>query len=190
MSRKVDDAVGWDDSWFTFTDDSLHWTPSEVYPRLWQSGTPSDDVLVPPGVIPSPWAPSVSASQFDACLTLTPVAGPVGARVDEMRVTFPDCGRDGVPVESLMEACSWAALRHQAGQRVLVRCRGGANRSGLAAGLILAHLEPTWSWEDILTCLRSKRHATVLSNPSLRSLGAELREHLRQVEDAGGQHAR
>lgn len=139
------------------------WHPTELLPRLWQGGTPDDDLLVEPGFVTSPWAPSVSLADFDACVTLTPIAAPAGAGVAEMRVTFQDAEVVKPRLDLLAEAIGWARRRHKSGDRVLIRCHAGLTRSGLVAVPLMTWLEPSLSFDDALALARSRRHRLVLS---------------------------
>ena len=95
-------------------------------------------------------------------MTLTPLAGPAGTGVAEFRVTFPD--RDGAvpPRHNLVEAIDWATRRHRAGDRVLVRCHAGLNRSGLVAVPVLTWIDESLSFDQALLRARTLRHELVL----------------------------
>lgn len=181
MHRVYDEANDWDDVEYNWAREDPSWVPQEVYPRLWQGGTPDDDLVVSPGVVTSPWRPSMSREVVDACVTLTPVAAPTGTGVAELRVTFADSRSRPVPLDDVAEAAVWAASRWSRGDRVVVRCRAGLNRSGLVAALVVGILEPQWPWPDVVGLLREKRHALVLCNEVLYEAGESLLPGLRSL---------
>jgi hypothetical protein len=161
-SRPEDPSEDWGDVKYNWERKDPGWRPTELLDRLWQGGVPDDDLTVSPGTIPSPWRPSVHKGIFDACVTLTSLAGPVGTGVAEFRVTFPDF--DGVmpPADLLGEAIAWAALRHSKGDRVLVRCHAGLSRSGLVVVPLMTWIDPSLTFDQALTRARHLRHELVL----------------------------
>ena len=138
------------------------WRPTELLPRLWQGGTPDDDLVTAPGFLTSPWAPSVHADSFDACVTLTPLAAPAGTGVAEFRVTFLDTDDTAAPADLLRDAVEWAARRHAAGDRVLVRCHAGVSRSGLVVVPLMTWLDPGLTFDAALSRARQMRHPRVM----------------------------
>ena len=138
------------------------WHPTELLPRLWQGGTPDDDLVAPPGSLTAPWAPSVHAGLFDACVTLTPLAGPAGVNVTELRVAFHDTDGTIPPAGQLADVISWAHRRHSQVDRVLIRCHAGLSRSGLVAVPLMTWIDPTFTFDDALSHARAVRHPRVL----------------------------
>ena len=72
----------------------------------------------------------------------------------------------------------------KAGDRVLVRCQAGVNRSGLVTALIL--LLDGWQPDKIVEHLRARRSSRVLSNDDFRAVvchGDELEDQNLRVCD-------
>lgn len=161
--READEANFTGDVAYNWQRRDPSWHPTELAVRLWQGGTPDDDLLVAPGSITSPWAPSVQARDFESCVTLTPLAGPAGTGVSELRVTFHDADHVTLNMQALGEAVEWALGRHRAGDRVLVRCHAGLVRSGLVAVPLLTWVDESLSFDQALAHARSRRHPLVLA---------------------------
>lgn len=138
------------------------WQPDELTERLWLGGTPRTDVVVPPGQVAAPWAPSAHRGLFDSCVTLTPIAGPAGDGVLELRVPLRDRDGEQLDLQMLAAAIQWAVDRHRDGHRVLVRCHAGLNRSGLVAVPLLTWLVPDMTFAAALEHARRVRHRLVL----------------------------
>ena len=183
MNAPADPSNQWKDVTENLNRINPTWHPTFVHDRLWLGGTPDHDLVVAPGTLTSPWAPSVQAHEFDSCLTATPVAGPAGTGVAEYRCTFPDTSKPYTfPTRNILDAATWAATRWNEGDRLLVRCRAGLNRSGLLAALTLVLVNPQLTWADAAAQLRAQRHPDVLVNPQLYRLGEELTITLRGAD--------
>ena len=138
-----------------------HWpeyAPTEILPGLWQGGTEDDDVLS----YPTPRGHYSRNCPFDFIVTLYADAMPAPWGVEELRFGFPDsCLTPLVELKAVSLARS--AYQHWlAGERVLIRCQAGVNRSGLVMALVLMH--HGFSAADALTLQRSRRGNAVLSN--------------------------
>ena len=156
-----------------------HWpeyAPTEILPGLWQGGTEDDEVLG----YPAPRGHYSRNCAFDFIVTLYADAMPAPWGVEEVRFGFPDsCLTPLVELKAVRLARS--AYQHWlAGERVLIRCQAGVNRSGLVMALVLMHHR--FSAADALTLQRSRRGNAVLSNgnfeawllgPSVEGLIAE-----------------
>lgn len=138
------------------------WAGTAILERLFLGGTPRNDVVVQPGAVSSPWQPSVHRGLYDACVTLTPISGPAGSGVLELRVPLND--RDGEPLDLnvLGGVVAWILERYRAGNRVLVRCHAGLNRSGLVAVPAMTWIAPDLSFDEALSIARVNRHELVL----------------------------
>jgi hypothetical protein len=120
----------------------------------------------------------IQPEDFDAVVTLYAFARPVGWGVQELRSGFMDGAQ--VPAQrDLLELVEWAHRRWTRGERVLVRCQAGLNRSGLIAALVLvrAGLEPM----DAVSLLRERRSSHSLFNKTFLEYvlgvdGADWRE--------------
>ena len=156
-----------------------HWpeyAPTEILPGLWQGGTEDDEVLG----YPAPRGHYSRKCPFDFIVTLYADAMPAPWGVEEVRFGFPDsCLTPLVELKAVSLARS--AYQHWlAGERVLIRCQAGVNRSGLVMALVLMH--HGYSAASALTLQRSRRGNAVLSNgnfeawllgPSVEGLIAE-----------------
>jgi len=103
---------------------------------------------------------------FDLIITLYADAQPAPWGVEEIRYGFPDsdlCRHDQARIEriAIRVAEAWSA-----GERVLVRCQAGVNRSGLVVAMVLRRLG--WSAEEALSRVRMLRSDHVLSNRQFR----------------------
>ena len=130
----------------------------EVFPGLHVGGHSRDDG--------GGWTvPVVVADEFDTVVSLyaEPGHGPSdGVEHHYHRMADADLlGPDAVEVARLARL---AADRVAAGQRVLVRCQAGLNRSSLVAALAMVHLgvEP----QDAIDRIRAGRHVNCLFNRS------------------------
>lgn len=122
---------------------------SEIAPGLFMGGTPD------PGE-PDPGLP------FDAIVTLYAFAPHADWLVQELRYGFYDAGIEMVDLERVRAAATWAFERWQSGDKVLIRCQAGLNRSGLVTALVLirAGLAPT----EAIDLIRARRSGYALCN--------------------------
>ena len=132
---------------------------SEILPNLWQGGTDDDETIyrgqkrLPTMNDPKP---------FDVVVTLDSYTLPVGWLVKEYRFGFADGPADSEIYQEVERISDWAFIEWQAGNRVLIRCQAGLNRSGLVTGLIL--LKSGKKFEDAIHLIRSQRGEFALSN--------------------------
>jgi hypothetical protein len=140
-------------------------TPTLIVPRLFIGGTPAVDDS---DTSREGHGPKVGFStlvgDFDLVVTVHRTSLPVPFGVDEVRSGFRDwklSEQEAVLVDSLAQT---VASRWEAGDRVLVRCQGGLNRSSLvvARALVLLGLSPA----QAVTLIRSRRSADCLNNKS------------------------
>lgn len=134
---------------------------SEILPGLFQGGTLREHVIDQEQLLtkfheaPRP---------YDSVVTLYPWAAPVGFGVEERRFGFPD-GELIVEYVARIEALSeWAHAEWVSGRRVLIRCAGGMNRSGLVTALVL--LRAGYSADDAVALIQQRRSPDALSNAS------------------------
>lgn len=132
--------------------------PTEILPGLWQGGTSESSLLGQP-TKPGHYR---GKRPFDLIVTLYADAQPAPWGVEEIRYGFPDAELDLRDLDRLREIAAYAAERWKAGDRVLVRCQAGVNRSGLVVGLILR--EQGMSPLAALGRMRDARSPRVLSN--------------------------
>jgi hypothetical protein len=151
---------------------------SETLPNLWQGGTLDK------------WAGDEWESQtrglgkhqirktdFDCVYTLYADAEPVDWFVKELRFGFWDSrDMDGIdPTNDLLDIVKMAHKDWKSGNKVLIRCQAGLNRSGIVMALVL--IRDGYSPADAITLMREKRSEAVLCNQAfarwLLSLDAE-----------------
>ena len=105
---------------------------SEIAPNLFMGGTDDADVI------------HYAASNrrrtdmpFDAIVTMYAWAQPADWQVQEFRYGVPDAAISHIDLARLKQAVEFGYNRWLAGDRVLIRCQAGLNRSGLVTALIL-----------------------------------------------------
>lgn len=130
------------------------WTP--IRDGLWMGGT--YEVLVDG----SRHAPHISVDSFETVVTLFADAPPARAGVKEFRLGFEDQETLDVDLTSLYQLVQLAHTEWVSGNRVLIRCEGGWNRSGLVTALVLMMTGELAN--DAVAELRSQRGPLVLSN--------------------------
>jgi protein-tyrosine phosphatase len=79
-----------------------------------------------------------------------------------MRYGIPDSEMKHINLEKLFEVASWGFKRWLAGDRILVRCQAGLNRSGLITCLIL--MLKGYSQIEAIELIRNKRSEVALFN--------------------------
>jgi hypothetical protein len=146
------------------------WT--EVLPGLWQGGTDDDDTI---DVAAKTYygTPNITKAEFDAVVTLYAWARPVDWEVEELRWGFYD-SQELPEWDKLAETVNWAHRRWENGDRVLIRCQAGLNRSGLITALVL--MRHGWSADSAIQLLRQTRSPWVLCNRDFERAIHELDE--------------
>jgi hypothetical protein len=159
-------------------DDVPSWRGSEILPRLFMGGTADDDVVqVPPQRV----AGFGAAREYDAVVTLYAWAQPVTWEVEELRYGFGDGPLDRVDLDRVVRAALWAWRRWRAGDRVLIRCQAGLNRSGLVTALVL--MLDGFSPADAIDLIRQRRSASALCNDAfVRWLLSNARDVIQEKE--------
>jgi hypothetical protein len=133
---------------------------SEILPNLWVGGTDDDDTIEDSANIHT--SRNITKDEFDAVVTLYAWANPVDWMVEELRFGFYDSGISHIDMKALHRAASYAVDQVQNGNKVLIRCQAGLNRSGLTAALAL--IKMGYKPEDAINLLREKRSKYVLCN--------------------------
>lgn len=139
-------------------DEVPHWRGSEVLPGLFMGGT-ADDAVTWHAAEPSDFDLD---KPYDAVVTLYAWAQPVGWEVEELRYGFGDATMDLVDLSRLQRTAQWAWERWKVGDRVLVRCQAGLNRSGLVTALVL--MREGYTADEAITLLRHRRSPWALCN--------------------------
>lgn len=113
------------------------------------------------------WVSDITVKDFDAVATLYAVASPVDWFVVERRWGVPDADiyawNDAMYYE-LGDMVRDMSNRILDGQRVLIRCQAGINRSGLVTALILMRQGLTAA--EAIEKIRSRRSKVCLANSS------------------------
>lgn len=141
---------------------------SEILPNLWLGGT--DDLDTISDAQNEYDERFITKKDFDLVVTLYAWAQPVDWFVREIRYGFFDAGVDEFR-DSFTVMFNLAADAHRAwkqGDRVLIRCQAGINRSGLIMALVL--MKEGYSSADAISLMRSKRSEYVLINKDFENL--------------------
>ena len=153
---------------------------NHIQPRLFMGGTADDDVCYGPAGQKAPR----EDDSFDCVVTLYAHAKPVYWGIEEMRYGFADRGIEDINLERLGDVVVWAYKKWQGGDRVLIRCQAGLNRSGLVSALVLMYKGA--SANESIRMIRLTRSADALFNKNyvtwLRKHGARYITMLRNRE--------
>lgn len=153
---------------------------SHIQPQLFMGGTADDDVCYGPAGQKAPQEDDT----FDCVVTLYAHAKPVYWGIEEMRYGFVDRGIEDINLERLGDVVVWAYKKWQGGNRVLIRCQAGLNRSGLVSALVLMYKGA--SANEAIRIIRLTRSADALFNKNyvtwLRKYGARYITMLRNRE--------
>jgi hypothetical protein len=145
---------------------------SEIAPNLFMGGTDDADVI------------HLAASRnlvrtdlpFNAIVTMYAWARPADWQVQEFRYGVPDASIAQIDLARLKQAVEFGYNRWLSGDRVLVRCQAGLNRSGLVTALIL--MSTGLDAETAIEEIRKKRAEIALFNTEyvtwLTNSGAEF----------------
>ena len=106
---------------------------SMIAPNLFQGGTDDLDVI---HLAQTNNRPRTDLP-FDAIVTMYAWARPADWKVQEFRYGVPDASITDIDLDRLRQAVEFGYERWKQGDRVLVRCQAGLNRSGLVLALIL-----------------------------------------------------
>lgn len=134
---------------------------SEILPGLYQGGTLRDHVVDREQLLQKF---TEAPRPYDSVVTLYAWAAPVGFGVEERRFGFPDGELIAEYVERIEALAEWAHGEWVTGRRVLIRCAGGMNRSGLVTALVL--LRAGYTPADAVALIKSRRSPEALTNRS------------------------
>jgi protein-tyrosine phosphatase len=131
---------------------------SMIAPNLFQGGTDDLDVIHLAQVNNFPR----TDMPFDSIVTMYAWARPADWKVQEFRYGVPDASMKEIDLDRLRQAVEFGYDRWKQGDRVLVRCQAGLNRSGLVVALILIRdgLTPT----EAVARIRANRGEDALFN--------------------------
>ena len=162
------------------------YAPDQILPGLWQGGTEDDEVVG--GRIPADHHGALAGrrTRFDVVVTLYADAQPAPWGVEELRFGFPDADLTPEFASRAIALARHAHRRWRDGERVLVRCQAGVNRSGLVMALVL--MLEGMDAHDAIALIRERRAPAVLSNFAyVRWLVTEAADELhREARDAEG----
>jgi protein-tyrosine phosphatase len=133
---------------------------SMIAPNLFQGGTDDLDVI----------HLAVTNNRkrtdlpFDAIVTLYAWARPADSDVQEFRYGVPDASISDIDLARLRDAVEFGYARWKSGDRVLIRCQAGLNRSGLVTALLL--IKDGMSPERAIALIREARGEDALFNTS------------------------
>lgn len=130
---------------------------SEIAPNLFMGGTDDDDVIHRPSR-----GNARTDLPFDAIVTMYAWAQPADWRVQEFRYGVPDASIDEIDLDRLRDAVNFGLNRWLSGDRVLIRCQAGLNRSGLVTALIL--MSSGLDAESAIKAIRTNRAQLALFN--------------------------
>ena len=106
---------------------------SEIAPNLFMGGTADEDVIHQAVA----YNKARTDLPFDAIITMYAWANPADWRVQEFRYGIYDSDISQIDLDRLKQAVEFGYNRWLSGDRVLVRCQAGLNRSGLVTALIM-----------------------------------------------------
>ena len=136
---------------------------SMIAPNLYQGGTDDLDVIH----LPVTNNRKRTDLPFDAIVTMYAWARPADWNVQEFRYGVPDASIADIDLVRLRHAVEFGYARWKAGDRVLVRCQAGLNRSGLVTALIL--IKDGYSAEQAISLIRENRGEDALFNNNFYS---------------------
>ena len=131
---------------------------SEIIENLYMGGTDDNDVIHLPA---NPYVKRTDLP-FDSIVTMYAWARPADWKVQEYRYGVPDARISDMDLSRLRQAVNWGFKQWRKGDRVLVRCQAGLNRSGLVTALIL--MKTGMSAEDAIRTIRKNRADIALFN--------------------------
>jgi protein-tyrosine phosphatase len=106
---------------------------SEIAPNLFMGGTADEDVIHQAVA----YNKARTDLPFDSIITMYAWANPADWRVQEFRYGIYDSAIADIDLDRLKQAVEFGYNRWLSGDRVLVRCQAGLNRSGLVTALIM-----------------------------------------------------
>jgi protein-tyrosine phosphatase len=131
---------------------------SMIAPNLFQGGTDDLDVIH----LPVTNNRKRTDLPFDAIVTMYAWARPADWNVQEFRYGVPDASISDIDLARLRDAVEFGYARWKSGDRVLIRCQAGLNRSGLVMALIL--IKDGFSPESAINMIRESRGEDALFN--------------------------
>jgi hypothetical protein len=132
---------------------------SKILDHLYQGGT-DDEATIYRG---QKRLPTVGDPRpFDSVVSLCAYTLPVGWLVKEMRFAFPDGPLEPWTITEIEALADWVHRQWKTGDRVLIRCQAGMNRSSLITALVL--MKDGMSANEAIELIRKERSEYCLSN--------------------------
>jgi protein-tyrosine phosphatase len=134
-----------------------------IAPNLFQGGTDDLDVI---HLAQTNNRPRTDLP-FDAIVTMYAWARPADWNIQEFRYGVPDASITDIDLDRLRQAVEFGYDRWKQGDRVLVRCQAGLNRSGLVTALMMIKdgLTPI----EAINCIRESRGPDALFNENFHA---------------------
>ena len=131
---------------------------SEILTNLFMGGTDDEDVIHIPARVYS----RREDLPFDSMVTMYAWARPADWNVQEFRYGVPDASIKDIDLNRLRQAVEFGYDRWKQGDRLLVRCQAGLNRSGLVMALIL--IKDGYTPYQAIDLIRQRRTDIALFN--------------------------
>ena len=131
---------------------------SEILTNLFMGGTDDEDVIHIPARIYS----RREDLPFDSIVTMYAWARPADWNVQEFRYGVPYASIKDIDLNRLRQAVEFGYDRWKQGDRLLVRCQAGLNRSGLVMALIL--IKDGYTPYQAIDLIRQRRTDIALFN--------------------------
>ena len=132
---------------------------SLISERLWQGGTDDEQTTLRGS---KRLAAFNDAKPFDSVVTLSAHSLPMGWLVKEFRYAFNDGPLLPSTIPQIEAVATWAHAQWKSGDRVLIRCQAGINRSSLVTALVL--MRDGKSAEEAIELISQRRSPDILSN--------------------------
>ena len=136
---------------------------SMVAPNLFQGGTDDLDVI---HLAQTNNRPRTDLP-FDAIVTMYAWARPADWNIQEFRYGVPDASIKDIDLDRLRQAVDFGYDRWKQGDRVLVRCQAGLNRSGLVTALIM--IKDGLTPQEAINYIRESRGPDALFNENFHA---------------------
>lgn len=131
---------------------------SEILPNLYMGGTADDDVID----VAKPLRNLNEVQEFDSVVTAYSWAQPMSWYVHENRFGFADGPLDATTIQKVEELAEWLHGEWKRGNRCLIRCQAGKNRSGLIVARVL--MRDGYQAFQAIQLIRERRSPNALCN--------------------------
>lgn len=135
---------------------------SEILDGLWQGGTADDDTTVYFRNSGGVARPGIDKDDFDFVTTLYAHAMPVDWFVKEIRFGVYDSDMSDFDPAETFEIVRMTHTAWKRGDKTLIRCQAGLNRSGFITALVL--IRDGWDAQAAIDLIRRERSGYALFN--------------------------